>query len=80
MVDFLALHAADRAGDEVARGIELRRIVEEFLEGSLLLELGVEALGCVAGEPADDFVYFGLGSPLLLDLGDVEHVDAGEAH
>src|SRR5262249_52766501 len=41
---------------------------------------GFEALLRVAGQPADNFVDFRCLAALLLDLGDVERIDAGEAH
>ena len=49
------------------------------LEG-LGVEVRLEGGIVVAGQPGDDLVELGLRAALLLDLGDVEDVDAGEAH
>ena len=52
---------------------------EERLEVGAGDEVTIELTLCVAREPADHLVEFGLGATLALDLRDVQRVDAGDA-
>ena len=48
--------SADAAGDEGAGWGQVRGLLEEILEGDLLLPDPLESFNRVAGKPGDDFV------------------------
>lgn len=80
LLDLFDPHAADNALDQFPRRIEFRRLGEEGLEVGLLFDMRIERSLRVARQPADDLVDLGLGPVLLLCLGDVVRIDAGETH
>lgn len=78
--DVFHADAAEDAFNQGARRIRVRRLLEEGLPIGLLVELDIELILTVSGQPANDFIDFGFGASLPLRLGDIMGVDNGEAH
>lgn len=71
---------ADAASDEVARRVQLRGLLEELLEGDLLLPDPPQSFNRVAGKPGDDFVELADSPAFALHFVDVVRIDVGEGH
>lgn len=80
VLDVLHANAADEASDLGDVRVDPRCAREESLEIYLLVDLMLQHLLIVAGEPVDDVMQFLPGTSLLLDLGEVVRIDAGEGH
>lgn len=71
---------ADAAGDEGAGWVQVRGLLEEILEGDLLLPDPSELLNRVAGKPSDDLVELAESPAFALYLINVVRIDVGEGH
>lgn len=82
MIDWIGdgfdLDATDFARDQSSMRIGLRCVIEEVLEGGLLLEMLLKLSVVIASEPADDLIHLRLTISALLSLGDIEFVDASQ--
>ncbi len=80
LFDIFDSDTADDAFNFRAEGIEFRCISEEGLEVRLRLEMRIQFLLAVPGEPAGDFINLCLGAALSLYLRDVEGIHSRDAH
>ena len=80
ILDLLHPITADHAGDLRDVRVDEWRAGEESLEVDLFVDLLLQRLFIVAREPVDDGMHLLLRTTLLLRLGDVMRVDAGERH
>lgn len=72
--------SADAAGDEGAGWVQVRGLLEEILEGDLLLPDPLESFNLVAVKPGDDFVELADSPAFALYLLNVVRIDIGEGH
>jgi hypothetical protein len=80
ILDVLHANAADEARDLGDVRVDPWGAREESFEIYLFVDLILQRLFIVAGEPVDDVMQFLPGTSLLLDLGELMRVDAGEGH